>query len=73
MQGLNKEKGFEEEKLMGRELDIVCITEGQSKIDKIQTSKGIQKIEVIGEQKDKKEGGLWYWNKEGKIKLKNSK
>lgn len=58
VQGLNKKYiYFEVEKLLDRELDIVCITEGQNKVDK---------------HKDKKGWGLRILNKEDKIKQENS-
>ena len=69
MQGLTKEKYVEVEKLLEKYFDIICITEGQNKVDKIQTSRGICKLEVLREDKDKKGGGLMILVKEGKVKL----
>lgn len=72
IQGLSKEKYYEVEKLVEKDLDIVCITEGQNKIDKIQNSIGIKRIETLREQKDKKGGGLMILTREGKLELKKT-
>ena len=58
IQGISKRKVLELENLLQRNCDLICLTETQLKFDKINLSKGIDKVEEMRTKDDKKGGGL---------------
>ena len=58
VQGLTTSKMYEIEKLLVKDLDIVCLTETQLKIDKVHISEHLKKYTSMRKENDQKGGGL---------------
>ena len=58
MQGLTRGKLFEVEEILKNQCDVICLTETHQKTEKLEISKGIEKVECMRKLQDKKGGGL---------------
>ncbi|MEL6646065.1 MAG: endonuclease/exonuclease/phosphatase family protein, partial [Pseudomonadota bacterium] len=65
IQGMSNMKLTEVEDMLNNEnTNIICLTETQLKVDRINVSRGVKKIDSMREEKDKKGGGLMILYKE---------
>ena len=67
VQGLTKPKLIELEQLLRTDCDLMCLTETQQKYEKLELSSGIEKVDSMREEKDKKGGGLLLMYKSGSL------